>query len=265
MQQVYRILEHVNGKDIIDILIVSLVFYSIFKIIKGTRAVQILFGLAAIGILFFISHRYQLYSLNWILGHFFDSFLIIAVILFQDQIRSALANFGNTPWLGRKFDISLNTQVEEVVEACGALSREKTGAIVVFEKRNGLLNYINSGTQLDCRIHSDIIYSLFQSISPLHDGALIISGNEIKAAGCFLPLSKEVEIDRHLGTRHRAALGISEVSDAVCVIVSEERGEMKLCYKGIFYKVSDESSLRRQLKRLLTVEETLREGELVES
>ena len=147
-------------------------------------------------------------------------------------------------------------QVEEVVLACTALSREKTGALVVFEKNHGLLNYVQTGTKLDSRIHSDIIYSLFHQSSPLHDGAIILYDNRIQAAGCFLPLSRNVEIDRHYGTRHRAALGITEVSDAVVVIVSEETGRINLCHLGVFYYMEDENMLRKFLRKFLSEDST---------
>jgi diadenylate cyclase len=196
--------------------------------------------------------------LTGFLNHFFDYFFIIIIILFQDQIRQTLINIGKTSIFKRTTSSLYDEQVEEVVTACGALYREKTGAIVVFEKTNGLLNYAETGTSLNCEIHSDILYSLFQTNSPLHDGAVIISGQKIQAAGCFLPLSKHVEIDRHYGTRHRAALGITEVTDAVVVTVSEETGIMNICYDGTFYAMEDENTLRKFLRKFLT--ENVREA-----
>ncbi len=146
--------------------------------------------------------------------------------------------------------------------ACSALSRERTGALIVFEKNHGLLNYSSSGTRLDSRIHSDIIYSIFQTKSPLHDGAIIIYNGIIQAAGCFLPLSKNVEIDRHYGTRHRAALGITEVSDAVVVTVSEETGRINICYNGVFHYMENEEQLRKYLRKFLLEIDKISAGEL---
>lgn len=240
--------------DLIDIAIVAFIIYRFLLIVQGTRAVQMLLGLAAIATLYWFSLSYELYSLNWILNHFFDYFFVILIILFQDQIRSALVAFGEAKIIGRRKRARYNTQIEEVVTAATALSREKTGALIVFEKNHGLLNYSLTGTKLDCRVHSDIIYSIFQANSPLHDGAVILFHNRIQSAGCFLPLSKNVEIDSHLGTRHRAALGITEVSDAVVLVVSEETGKTHLCYGGQFFFMEDEVALRKNLRQLLVTE-----------
>lgn len=237
--------------DVIDILIVSFIVYRFLLIVQGTRAVQMLVGVAALGALFWLSLTYELYSLHWLLNHFFNYFFVILIIIFQEQIRSALVSFGETKLFGRK-GVVYDQDIEEVTNATLALSREKTGALVVFEKNHGLLNYTSTGTRLECRIHSDILYSLFQANSPLHDGAIVINKNRVQAAGCFLPLSKNVEIDRHLGTRHRAALGITEVSDAVVVIVSEETGKINICFDGVFYPAKDEGVLRSELRRLLS-------------
>ena len=207
MNQIIRVLEHITIKDFMDIFTVSIVIYNILRIIRGTRAVQMLFGLLAIFILFWVSAVYELYSLNWILDNFFQSFFVIFIILFQEQIRSALVSFGNARWWGRK-DLNLqDSVVEEIVSAVGALSREKTGAIIVFQRRNGLLNYAQTGTLIEGKVHSDLLYSIFQHISPLHDGAVLIVDNMIQAAGVFLPLSKNVEIDRHLGNSSSCCLG----------------------------------------------------------
>jgi diadenylate cyclase len=253
MNQFFPIAEQVTLKDFVDIIVVSLIIYNVLIMIRGTRAVQMLVGLFAVLLLFLISGRYQLYSLNWILDNFFDSFFVIFIILFQDPIRNSLVSFGKTDWWNKRNRNrkELESAIEEVVEVISALSKEKKGALVVFERQNGLLNYISTGTRMNCEIHSDVLYSVFLNTSPLHDGAVIISRDKISAAGCFLPLSRNVEIDRHLGTRHRAALGVSEVSDAVVVIVSEETGSIKLCFNGIFYSMTDSIVLRRQLKLLL--------------
>jgi diadenylate cyclase len=141
-------------------------------------------------------------------------------------------------------------EIDEVVEASGALSLEKIGALIVIERNHGLLNFVNTGTRLESRIHSDIIYSIFESSSSLHDGAIIIQNGKISAAGCFLPLSKNFDIERHLGTRHRAALGLSEVTDAIVVTVSEETGKINLCVEGIFYLCKSEKELGQYLRHI---------------
>jgi diadenylate cyclase len=244
----FSLFENFKLSDSADIIIVSIILYRFFSIIQGTRAVQILVGTAAITTLYWFSLTFEFYSLNWLLKSFIDYFFVILIILFQEQIRSALAALGQTRWFGRKKEGYLNIQIEEVITACMALSREKTGALIVFERIYGLLNHSSTGTKLDCKIHSDILYTLFQVNSPLHDGAIILSQNRIQAAGCFLPLSKNVELDRHFGTRHRAALGISEITDALVIIVSEETGKMSTCINGQFYECDTEKELRKQLR-----------------
>jgi len=241
--------QSVHYKDLADIIIVAILIYQFILIVQGTRAVQMAVGVALLGVLFAVALYLKLYSLHWILNHFFDSFFIIVIIIFQDQIRTALASFGGTKkFFGEFGKNQAGGEIDEVIEACGALSREKTGALIVFEKNNGLSNYAETGTLLDSEIHSDLIYTIFQNISPLHDGAIIISRDKMKAAGCFLPLSKNVELDRHLGTRHRAGLGLSQVTDAVVIAVSEESGKITLFLEGSFYPVSDEKQLRDYLK-----------------
>lgn len=254
MEFLISIVKNITVADVLDMGIVSYIIYHFLFNVQGTRAVQMLVGILTMGTLYWISLSYELYSLNWILNHFFEYFFIILIILFQDQIRNALVSFGDTRIFEKRKKTIYDEQVEEVVAACHALSSERTGALIVFEKNHGLLNYSLTGTRLNANVHSDLLYSLFQNNSPLHDGAVIIFDNKIQSAGCFLPLSKNVEIDKHLGTRHRAALGISEVSDAVVVIVSEETGKINICVGGKFIRTNTESELRAKLLKLLKME-----------
>jgi diadenylate cyclase len=251
LQQLGIILANFRFIDLLDMAAVSLIIYRFLFIVQGTRAYQMLFGIVALAMLWWVSQFYALYSLSWILQNFFDYLFIIMIVLFQDQIRSALVSITSTKFIGKTGRSKFDQQIEEVVAAASALSRERTGALIVFEKNHGLLNFSSSGTRLESRIHSDIIYSIFQTKSPLHDGAIIIYNGIIQAAGCFLPLSKNVEIDRHYGTRHRAALGITEISDAVVVTVSEETGRINICYNGVFYYMENEESLRKYLRKYL--------------
>lgn len=242
---------HLNVKDVIDILVVSILIYQLLLIVRGTKAAQMIVGLGALFGLFWLGITFKLYSLNWVLAHFFDSFFIIVVVLFQDQFRSALASVGTRKNILTLFSKDEHDfEIDEIVEACGALSKEKIGALVVIERTHGLLNYVNTGTRLDSRIHSDIIYSIFESSSSLHDGAIIIQNSKISAAGCFLPLSKNFDIERHLGTRHRAALGLTEVTDALVITCSEETGKINLCVEGIFYLCKTEKELGQYLRHI---------------
>jgi diadenylate cyclase len=251
LQQLGILLANFRLIDLLDMVAVSIIVYRFLIIVQGTRAYQMLFGIFALAILWWFSQLYELYSLSWILQNFFDYLFIILIVLFQDQIKSALVSISSTKFIGRNGRTKFDQQIEEVVAACTALSRERTGALIVFEKNHGLLNYSSSGTRLDSRVHSDIIYSIFQPKSPLHDGAIIIYNGVIQAAGCFLPLSKNVEIDRHYGTRHRAALGITEITDAVVVTVSEETGRINICYNGVFHYMDNEELLRKYLRKFL--------------
>lgn len=244
-------LSHLNFKDLIDIFIVTILIYQLLLIVRGTKAAQMIVGLGVLFALFWLGITFKLYSLNWVLAHFFDSFFIIVVVLFQDQFRNALASVGTRRNVFAVFSKDDHEfEIDEMIEACGALSREKIGALVVLERTHGLLNFVNTGTRLDCRIHSDIIYSIFESSSSLHDGAIIIQNGKIAAAGCFLPLSKNFDIERHLGTRHRAALGLTEVTDALVITVSEETGKINLCVEGIFYYCKSEKELGQYLRHI---------------
>ncbi len=240
-------------KDAFDIGIVALMVYQVLKIVHGTRAVQMIFGLFFLAVLYAIGVSYSLYTLNWILDHFFDYFFIIFIILFQDQLRSALANFGIRRSVFSFFDRSgVITDIEEIINSTSKLSSQRTGALIVLERENGLENYVETGTRLSSELHSELLQTIFLPKSPLHDGAVIIRENKILAAGCFLPLSKNVEVDRNFGTRHRAAIGVSEVSDAAVIVVSEETGAINFCLDGTLYRCESDNHLRRYLKNLWT-------------
>lgn len=245
------VLAQLRMVDILDILAVSYVFYRFLLIIQGTRSMQMLFGLLAMGGIWWISSSYELYSLSWIIRHFFDYIFIIIIVLFQEQIRSALVSLSGVKFFRTTNKSTIDTQIEEVISASFSLAKNKTGALIVFERHHGLLNYSLTGTRLDARIHSDVLYSLFQVNSPLHDGAIILYNGLIQSAGCFLPLSKNVDVDRQLGTRHRAAMGITEITDAVVVVVSEETGTVKICVNGKFYPMSNPDQLRKNLRHFL--------------
>ena len=259
MEFLLKVIQNFTVSDLLDLGIVALITYRFLLIIQGTRAVQMIVGLFTLMCVYWLSLSFKLYSLNFILSQFFDYFFVIMIILFQEQIRAALVSFGETKMFSRKRKTLHDEELEEIVSVCSALSKEKTGSLIVFEKNQGLLNYSITGTRLNSEIHSDILYSIFQTNSPLHDGAVIIFNGKIQAAGCFLPLSKNGKIERHYGTRHRAALGVTELTDAVVVIVSEETGNIKLCFAGEFYEVDGETELRKKLGYLLTSDDPSRD------
>ncbi len=242
----------VTFKDLLDITVVAALFYQMLLVIYGTRAVQMLIGIGALGLLFILGKYYELYSLTWILEHFFDALIILLVIIFQDQIRNTLATFGT----GKQFFSSWTTtndvdlKLAEVVDACSILSKNKEGGLIVFERRQGLMNYMRAGSLLDCNISADLLCSIFNRASPLHDGAVIISRERIGAAGCFLPLSKNLKLDKRFGTRHRAGIGVTEATDAVVIIVSEESGRMSVCKSGFVYEAKNVVELFNMVKTL---------------
>ncbi|MBI2520914.1 MAG: TIGR00159 family protein [Bdellovibrio sp.] len=238
-------------KDLIDMAIVTVVVYQCLVMSKGTRAVQIMIGVAILSLFYWLGAHYEFHTLNWFLNSFFDSIIIILVILFQDQIRSVLASMaGQGRIFGGLQREKLSEELDEVIEAIVAMAREKIGALIVFERAQGLGNFIETGTILQSKIHSDLIYAIFQSKASIHDGAMVVSDGQIAAVGCYLPLARNIEIDRHYGTRHRAAIGVTEVTDAVVIVVSEETGQINLCLNGALHFVTDAKKLRIYLKHL---------------
>lgn len=247
MEKILDLWEHLGWADVFDIIFMTLILYQFLSIIRGTKAVQMTFGIFFLFFLFIFSYKLKLYALHWLLSHFFDSIILILIILFQDHIRNILVNVGKVNPLSGKRPGEIDGLIEEIVEAIKILSKERTGALLVFERKTGLLNFIKSGTKLGSEIHSDIIYTLFQQSSPLHDGAIIFSDNRLTAAGCFLPLTKNLDIERQFGTRHRAAIGVTEGTDCLVVIVSEETGKIGYCINGKYSALKDTDNLRRIL------------------
>jgi len=240
--------QQIHVKDLFDVLAVSIVIYQLMKILHGTRSMQMVLGIVLLGLISWIGTAYELYSINWLLENFFDSFIIIVVILFQEEIRAALISFTNRQAILKQFTKDdREDEINEMVESIWYLGKERIGALIALENTNGLGNILETGMILNADIHRDLIFSIFQEKSALHDGAVIIRKNKIAAAGCFLPLSKNMDLDRQLGTRHRAALGLSEITDAIVVVVSEERGDIKISFNGKFYEMKDQFTLRRYI------------------
>jgi diadenylate cyclase len=220
-------------QDLFDIALVFIVTYRLLLLIRGTRALQVLSGLLVLLAAFFISERLRLYVFNYVLKQVFEYLFIIVVVLFQDEIRRALANIGRGPIAfssGRSS--KLLQSIDEVCKAAHILAVNRIGALLVLERQHGLKNYTDAGVKIDARVSAEILVSIFQTDSPIHDGAVIVKEDRVLAAGCFVPVSLEGNVERNLGTRHRAALGLSRESDAVVVVVSEERGEIGLALEG---------------------------------
>lgn len=209
-----------------------------------------LIGLCIVFLIYLSSRLFDLYTLNWILDNFLSSVLLVIVIIFQHDIRRALIQVGSRPFFGS--DLRLQGEdLEEVVRAVVTLSSRRIGALLVLERETGLNEYIEGGTPLDAQISRELIVAIFVTQSPIHDGALILRKGRLTAAGCFLPLTANPNVSKTLGTRHRAAIGITEESDAVVIAVSEEDGGISLVAGGRITRDLDAATLRATLQRLL--------------
>jgi diadenylate cyclase len=238
--------------DVVDILLVALLIYEFLKLIRGTRAVQMALSLGLIVFLFFASTTVPLHTVNWLIRNMAGYLVFAAIVLFQSDIRRALAHFGRTPFFRAftKPETDAGT-VEEVVVAANLLASRRQGAIIVFEREIGLRNYIESGIPLDAEVSYDLLVSIFQPTAPLHDGAVIIQEGRVAAASCFLPLTVQPTLSRELGTRHRAAIGLTEENDAVAVVISEESGYMSLAVDGNIERALTADELRARLASLI--------------
>jgi len=239
--------------DIIDVVFVSLVFYRLLLLFKGTRATQMFVGLFLLILISFIAQWLNLNALNWILNSLKTVWVIGFVILFQPELRKALTQLGQNRILGLFLKVEESGTISEIVKACQQLAAKRIGAIVVIERDVGLKNYVETGTRLDARVSAEILGTIFTPPGPLHDGAVIIEKSRIVAAGCILPLSQNPRLVRSLGTRHRAGLGLSEESDAVVIIVSEETGLISLAHHGKLTRKLDINSLRNQLVGIIGI------------
>lgn len=249
------LLEMVTWRDLIDIALVAVIFYNLLLLIRGTRAVQVLLGLVFFAGIYWASRVAKLATLETILSGLLIVLPFAVIVLFQHEIRRGLASFGRNPLL-TTFSSHQHTEttIHEVVLAASALATRKTGALIVLQRLEGLRNYIENGIRIDSRVSYDLLINIFTPSAPLHDGAVIIYDNRIAAASCFLPVKLDSEISTELGTRHRAALGISGETDALAVVVSEETGGISLGVAGELIRDLDSKALRNHLYRYLITE-----------
>ncbi len=239
--------------DTLDIMLVAFIIYYVLRLLEGTRALQVLFGFVLLIVLYYVSQR-GLFTLNWILGQFLGSIIIIVVILFQNDIRRGLAALGRRPFLLR---ISLGKSKElfseEIVKAASYMANRRIGALIAIERNNSLTDFIEIGMRIDALVSRELIISIFNPSSPLHDGGIIIVGNRIVSAGSFFPLATDPDLERELGTRHRAAIGLSLETDALVIVVSEETGNISLAAGGEITRGLDATSLQNRLLDLLGI------------
>jgi diadenylate cyclase len=239
--------------DVIDILIVSYVFFKLYKLMRGTIAFQIFIALLLIIGFSLLAQFLNLQILGWLLGKLTDIWVIAFIILFQPEIRRILLLIGKTRVARLFLKIDINENVSEVVDACFDFQRKGWGALIIVTRTTGLENIVDSGERLDAKINKELLVSIFNPKSPLHDGAVIINNNKIEGARCLLPLSEtQLVKNRSLGTRHRAGLGISEQSDAIAVIVSEETSIISIAEDGKLYSLQNISDLKEKLIEVMT-------------
>lgn len=238
-------------RDIIDILIVAIAFYKLFMLIRETRAEQLSKGIIALFVFTKISEWIELYTVYWILEKAMTVGVLAILIVFQPELRRALEYIGRSSFFTKSFieikDESLSQVVDEIVEAVASLSRQKIGALIVMERTTGLSEVVETGTKIDGKVSSDLLINIFIPNTPLHDGAVIIKEDMVKAAGCFLPLTDNTSLSKDLGTRHRAALGISEKSDSLSIVVSEETGAISIAESGSLARYLDTKTLTQIL------------------
>lgn len=237
-------------QDAVDILFIAFVIYRIMDLIRGTRAAQMLVGLAILFAIFLSSQTLELYTLNWVLDNFLSSILLVIVVIFQDDIRRALTQVGTRRFFGSESRMQ-QEDVEEIIRAAAALAAKRVGALIVLQREVGLNRYMEVGTRLDARVSRELIVSIFQPTSPIHDGALIVHKGRMIAAGCFLTLTSNPFVSKTLGSRHRAAIGLTEETDALVVVVSEEDGTVSLVREGRITRGVDAATLRSTLQKVM--------------
>jgi len=235
-------------RDIIDIAIVAYIIYRFLLLIRGTRGVQMTFGIVVLFLLFFITRWFSLSTVQLLFTNLLTYIVFGIIVLYQNEIRRALAGIGRTSFLARSRHRAGKDGVEEIVLGATTLASRKIGALMVVERDIGLRNYAESGIALDSVLTYDLLVTIFSPNTPLHDGAVIVQGDRIIAAGCFLPLTLDPHLSKELGSRHRAAIGITEETDAIGIIVSEETGNISAAVGGKITRNLDAAGLRNLLQ-----------------
>ncbi len=249
-----QVLRFLRWQDVLDILIVAALIYYVILLLKGTRSFQMMVGLFMVFVASIFSQKLNLYTLSWILDSFTSSIILVIVVIFQNEIRRVLVYMGENPIHHRKSDFIKKTYImEEIIRACYYLAERKIGALIAIERRTSLQGYAYTGVPIGSKVSRELLISIFNPQSPLHDGAVLISGDKIIAASCILPLSMQMGL-REMGTRHRAAIGLSEETDAVVIVVSEEKGAVSIALGGKLTRDLTQDRLRLVLQRLLAHE-----------
>lgn len=246
----FEIFTQLRWQDALDIGLIAFVVYRLIHMIRGTRAMQMIIGLVVLLLIYVGSQMLGLFTLTWMLDNFLGSIILVVIVIFQSDIRRALTQVGTAPLFGGADRIERGQVLEEVAKAVVSLASRRVGALIVLEKEVGLNEYIEVGTRLDARVTRELLESVFMPHSPMHDGALVIQKGRATAARCFLPLSVDPNLSRALGTRHRAAVGLTEETDAVAIVISEEEGRISLVAEGKVTQDLDGPQMRSSLERL---------------
>ncbi|MFW5487754.1 MAG: diadenylate cyclase CdaA [Desulfovibrio sp.] len=249
MNEQLRELLRLSWRDILDIGLVALIYYRLILMMKGTRAVRAVYGLALVALLYYLSDELGLYTLNWLLANFLGSVFLVIIILFQNDFRKALADMGAGLF---PIDSLGKNSLEEIVAALSAMAKVRMGAIIVLERRIPLGDVESKGREIGAKVSRELLMTIFFHGSPLHDGAVLIRKDRVAAAGCILPLTGSSSLDPTLGTRHRAAMGMSEESDALVLVVSEERGDISLVMDGQMHSGMTKDRLLERIKEAMS-------------
>ncbi len=251
MSTIYDLVTHLTISSVLDILLVALVFFGLFYLIQGTRAVQLLRGILIVVLLAVLaSNLFHLTAFNWLIRNSIPALLVAIPVIFQPELRRALERLGRpSSLLSRRSSTTAHT-ISTVSHSASELAKRQFGALIVLEGATGLQDFVDTGVELDARLSNPLLLSIFFKNSALHDGAVIVRDDRVVAAACMLPLSENPNLDRDLGTRHRAAIGVTEGTDALAIVVSEENGSVSVAYNGRLARRLDEGELTRLLYRL---------------
>ena len=243
-----EVFSYFRWQDLLDILVVAFIIHQLISIIRGTRSVQMVAGIGVIVVIYFLARILELSALLWMMETFLSSILIIVIIVFQQDIRRALTQAGKTPFT-KSADVA-EKDLDEIIRSVFYLSKRRIGALIVIERETGLQEFVESGFDIDAVLTKELLNSIFIPASPLHDGGVIVNKGRIQSAGCILPLTENPYINKRYGTRHRAAIGISEETDAVVLVVSEETQEVSIARHGALTTVNDEIALSNSLRAI---------------
>jgi len=244
---------HFSIIDLLDVLIVAFIVYKLLELVKGTRSAQMVVGLVVVSVVAFLAYWFQLEGLKWLFTNLATVGFIVLVVIFQPEIRGGLAQLGHTRFMRRFVKGEPNKAIDELVKGAIRLSELRYGGLIVIQRRVGLKNIISTGRSLDAQVSSDLLTTIFTPYTPLHDGAVIVRNDKVIAAACMLPMTQNPRFSNLFGMRHKAAIGVTEESDAVCLVVSEESGSISLTYNGKFKRDLEKLTLRESLSEALTI------------